>query len=263
MVSQMKKYGYQAYSMHPQSSDNWNRASVYQNLGFDVSYWDADFEDAEVIHSGVSDLETYYKIEEIFENKDSEDRLFVFDLTMQNHGGYYVDNFELAVTAQNTSSDEADAYLSLIKVSDEAFEQLVEYFENYEEKVIICMFGDHQPAFWDEEFYEAVYADTPELTEIDKILNQYKTPFVIWANYDIEEASNLDISMNYLGVLLMETAGVPLSPYFQYLSELKEDYPIITMNGYVDSDGNYSSWSGDNTEFSDYRILQYYYLFGN
>lgn len=85
---------------------------------------------------------------------------------------------------------------------------------------------------------------------------------VIWANYDIEEQIGMDISMKYLGGLL-ETAGIPRSPYFQFLSVLRKEYPIITVNGYVDADGNFSAWSGENTEFLEYRILQYNYLFDN
>ncbi|MCD7738682.1 MAG: LTA synthase family protein [Lachnospiraceae bacterium] len=261
MVSQLSEYGYQTFSMHPMESSNYNRKTVYKNLGFGISYWKSDFSDAEEIHSGVSDLETYYKIEEIFENKEDGERLFVFDLTMQNHGGYESTNIDITVTAGEASTVEADIFLSLIKISDEAFGELVGYFEDYDEKVIICMFGDHQPLFSDDSFYETIYANTDGLTEQDKTLNQYKVPFVIWANYDIEEATDYDISMNYLGVLLMETAGVPMSSYFQYLSDLMEEYPIFTPRGYEDSEGNFYSWSEEETEFLDYRILQYYNLF--
>ncbi|MCD8325218.1 MAG: hypothetical protein LUC90_00645 [Lachnospiraceae bacterium] len=123
------------------------------------------------------------------------------------------------------------------------------------------MFGDHQPLFSDDSFYETIYANTEGLTELDQTLNQYKAPFVIWANYDIEEASDYDISMNYLGVLLMETAGIPMSSYFQYLSDFMEEYPILTPRGYEDAEGNFYSWSGEETEFPEYRILQYYNLF--
>ena len=67
--------------------------------------------------------------------------------------------------------------------------------------------------------------------------------------------------MNYLGGLLQRTAGIPLSPYFAFLEQLREDYPIITLNGYVDEQGNYSNWGDGEDEFSEYRILQYNYLF--
>lgn len=67
--------------------------------------------------------------------------------------------------------------------------------------------------------------------------------------------------MNYLGVLLQKTAGVPLSPYFSFLEAQMKEYPVITVNGYVDQAGKSYSWNGDGSEFQDYRVLQYNYLF--
>ena len=267
LVSVMKQNGYITYSMHPESKRNWNRDKVYEYFGFDHSMWKDDFQNAAIIHSGVSDLETYRKVEQIFEEKAEDERLFIFDLTIQNHGGYgdHAGDAELThqIAATNVSSPEADVYLSLIAESDDAFSQLINYFSQQKEKTIICMFGDHQPKFNDEEFYNSIYAQTPELTEEDIRFDIYTTPFVIWANYDIEEQSDLDISANYLGGLLLQTAGIEGNAYFNYLDTLRQEYPVITANGYKDSKGNIYAWSGQMNEFEDYRMLQYKYLFRN
>lgn len=265
LVSVMKDNGYTTYSMHPKTKKNWNRNKVYEYFGFDHSLWEEDFPNAQVIHNGVSDLETYKKVEQLFEAKGENEKLFVFDLTIQNHGDYETDPQGRApshqITATNVSSPEADEFLSLMAESDDAFSQLVEYFEHQEEKTIICMFGDHQPKFSDENFYDSVYAQTPGLTEEEKRFNIYRTPFVIWANYDIEEQSDLDISANYLGGLLLQTAGIQGNAYFNYLDELRQEYPVITVNGYKDSEGNIYQWSGQMDELGDYRTLQYKDLF--
>lgn len=263
LVSTMKSYGYKTYSVHPEQKSNWNRDRIYQYFGFDESLWKEDFENAEIIHSGISDLETYKKVEELFENREIGEKLFVFDLTMQNHGGYTAQKQETSyqVSAVNADSPEADLYLSLIKESDVAFSQLIHYFEEQDEKVIICMFGDHQPKFDDESFYSKIYADTEGLSREDILFNQYKTPFIIWANYDIEEQSGMDISINYLGPLLLQTAGLEGSAFFNYLIQLMEEYPIISVNGYQDSESVKWEWSGEKNEFIEYRMLQYNYLF--
>ena len=39
------------------------------------------------------------------------------------------------------------------------------------------------------------------------------------------------------------------------------EYPIVTVNGYEDSNGTHYDWSGENSELLDYRILQYNHLF--
>lgn len=262
LVSIFNAYGYQTYSMHPETRGNWYRTYVYEQLGFDRSLWIEDFEGAETIHYGVSDIETYKKIENLFENREKDEKLFIFDVTVQNHGGYtYEDNCAYNVKSVNVPSEEADRYLSLVRESDEAFAQLISYFAQVEEKVVICMFGDHQPRFSDGSFYNTLYDLTEGLTGTDILFNQYKTPFVIWANYDISEMEDLDISMNYLGALLLDTIGVEGSAYFNFLLELMEDYPVITINGYKDKNGNVFEWSGTKEEFLEYRILQYEFLF--
>lgn len=262
LVSIFDAHGYHTYSMHPETRGNWYRTYVYKYLGFDESFWIEDFEGAETVHYGVSDIETYRKIENLFENREEDEKLFIFDVTVQNHGGYtYEDNCAYNIKSVNVLSEEADKYLSLVRESDEAFAQLIAYFAQEDEKVVICMFGDHQPRFADGLFYNTLYGLTEGLTDTDILFNQYKTPFVIWANYDIAEMEGLDISMNYLGALLLDTIGVEKSAYFNYIFELMEDYPVITINGYQDKMGNVFEWSGTNEEFLDYRILQYEFLF--
>ena len=257
MISQMNENGYTTISIHPESDANWNRKNIYRYFGFDQSLWKDDFPNAEVIHSGVSDAETFHKIIELYENRQKGEKLFVFDLTMQNHGGYGVGDIEFTVTDLNKDEPQLDEYLSLVKISDEAFAELVSYFEKQDEKVIICMYGDHHPwvsnLLMDTDGVDGIFAQ-------EQNMKKYKTPLVIWANYDIEERDNVDISLNYLGGFLMQIAGLSSSPYFEYLSELRAEYPIITVNGYVAAGGNYYTWSGEKTEFSDYRMLQYNYL---
>lgn len=259
MISDLKEAGYTTWSMHPAPATNWNRDMVYQFLGFDNCLWAKDFKDADTVHSGVSDRETYKKLVELYENRAEGEKLFLFDLTIQNHGGYSDNDSGHDIEALNVNSQEADTFLSLMKESDEALEELITYFEGNEEKVIICIFGDHQPKFGDENFYESVYQQTETLTETDKLLNQYKTPFLIWANYDIPESQDIDISMNYLGLLLLQTAGVERSAFFDHLERVMEEYPVITANGYLDREGNYHEWIGN--EFPEYRIMQYYMIF--
>lgn len=260
LVSDMKKAGYTTYSVHPEVASNWNRDRVYQYFGFENSLWIEDFPEAETLHYGVTDLETYRKVEELYENRRPEEKLFIFNLTVQNHGGYSRSDVERSVEALNASSEEADIYLSLMKESDQAFSQLIAYFEKEEEPVLICIFGDHQPKLEDS-FYESVYRQTEGLGEKDKRLNLFKTPFLIWANYDIPEQEGLDIGMSYLGALLLDAAGVPGSAFFAFLQQYRMEYPIITVNGYEDTEGNHESWSGENSELSEYRMLQYNHLF--
>jgi len=262
LVSNLEANGYRTYSMHPETATNWNRHKVYEYYGFDESLWAEDFKGAQSYHSGVSDAETYKKVISLYEERAEGEKLFLFDLTMQNHGGYTIWEGEpdrIKVEASNVDDAEMDEYLTLMKASDEDFEELITYFEQEEEKVVICMFGDHQPKFSNDDIYEFLAGE--DESEIETVMNRYKTPFAIWANYDIEEQCDIDISLNYLGVLLMDVLDLEMSDYFCFLKAQMQEYPIITVNGYVDSTGVIHEWSGSKTELLEYRMLQYNYLF--
>ena len=166
-------------------------------------------------------------------------RSLIFNVTMQNHGGYSVAyrNFDqqIKITNMSTFYPQAERYLSLVKESDSAFQELVEYFSNVDEPTIICMFGDHFPSIEDEFYEELLGTSLDELTTEQEQL-RYATPFVIWANYDIPEAEVDNISANYLSTLLMQTAGLPMTQYNKYLAVLYQSLPVINTIGYIDSE---------------------------
>lgn len=68
----------------------------------------------------------------------------MFNVTVQNHGGYvgnrgFVDT-DIQVTNSMLSSDEVEQYVTLAKKSDEAFEELIKYFEKVDEPtIIVCL----------------------------------------------------------------------------------------------------------------------------
>ena len=99
------------------------------------------------------------------------------------------------------------------------------------------------------------------MEEKDKMLNKYKVPFFIWANYDIAEREGINIGMSYLGALLLEVAEVPGSPFFSFLQQYMNEYPVVTANGYEDKEGNHHNWSDDGSELMEYQMLQYNHLF--
>lgn len=209
----------------------------------------------------ISDSYDFKLIEEMYEESDDSEPFFVFNVTMQNHGGYTVSysNFyqQIYTTNLSTSYTKANRYLSLVKETDSAFEELVSYFSNVDEPTIICMFGDHLPSLETEFYEELMGADLDELTTEQEML-RYETPFVIWANYDIEEAEVEHISANYLSTLLSQTAGLPMTEYNKYLAVLYQTLPVISTVGYVDADGTCYSASEENP-YSD-LLLRYNYI---
>lgn len=258
---QLKELGYNATAIHPYGSRGWNRYQVYPYLGFDASYFQDSFIEPEYIRSYVSDREAYNRIIDLYENKKEGEKEFIFTVTMQNHGGYTneYENFISDVFATNVESKSLNQYLSLMKQSDIAFEELITYFSEQEEETIILMFGDHQPTDSVVKPINEANGISSNNQTIEQREDRYITPYIMWANYDIEEAEGEDTSANYLLLLLLEQAGIPLTKYQQALLEISKIIPVITANAYMDSEGIFYN-TGDKAyeEILDmYAILQY------
>lgn len=269
LASILKEHGYITNAIHCYYPQGYNRNLAYPRLGFDNFYSMYELENLEYIREYPDDLSTYKNIINLYENKKDDEKLFNFTLTMQNHGSYTDENFENTVIAQNGEYPKLNQYLSLIKISDESLKYLLNYFENQEEHTIIVLFGDHQP-YVEDEFYSSLLSQKYEdINSKEATENKYITPFMIWANYDIDTSKyeNItNISANYLASLVLDIAEIQKTPYLEFLDELRQEIPIITGNGYMDKTGIYHDFS-EETEYSklieNYHYLQFNNMFDN
>ncbi|MBQ5841512.1 MAG: LTA synthase family protein [Clostridia bacterium] len=304
LVSTLSEQGYTNRAFHPYYASGWNRIAVYNHFGFSKFYSlssvipndillqysqsgmntevlqqlvDEIYPDENVLlRRYVSDSHNYRKIMQMYENRDEDKPFFLFNVTMQNHGGYTekASNFTHKVyitdpavsaaggTVPNTYP-KANQFLSLMKYSDDAIQELLAYFEQQEEPTVICIFGDHQPSVETNYILEllgakSLYSLTPEQEQ-----SRYITPFYIWANYDIPEQTIDRLSVNYLSSLVMQTAGVEMPAFNRYLLKLSETLPVISTVGTVDAEGIFYP-TGTNTPhdalLADYEKIAYNYI---
>lgn len=247
-------------AMHPYKGSGYKRNKVYPLLGFDKFYDLPEFNNAKVIRNHVSDEGNFDKIIKVYEQNRKKDKkpFFLFDVTMQNHSSYdrKWDNLSDDISTIKDYGDDVNIYLNLVKASDDAFKKLVEYFSNVDEPTMIIMFGDHQPKL-NNHFYENVEKGF-SLGDEYKMFEKYNTPFVIWANYDIEEQTDVKISANYMGTMVDELAGNSMSGYQQMVNEIRKDIPIITAGGYIGADGKYYHTFDKSSPYYD-KIMDYCY----
>lgn len=267
MAYYLKSLGYSTMAVHPSSGANWNRINTYNSMRFDRFVTIEDFKNPEYVRY-ISDKESYKKVIELYEKKKEGTPLFVFDMTIQNHGGYLTNTkWKDPVSVNGAYYEETKEFLSATKVSDDAFAYLIDYFEKQEEPTIICMFGDHQPSI-EIEFYEEIFGKKQRDWSFEEIQKRYVTPFVIWANYDIEEGKDVVLSNNYLENLLLKQAGIELPLYNQYIEKVSQEIPVMNVNGYMDLDGNWHKYETDETDsikelLHNYELLQYAYYSDN
>ena len=234
--------GYESTAFHPYQSSGWNRPIVYSNMRFDHQMYQEDVEDPYLIRRYISDQSDYEKLYEITDGKQG-DKTFIFNVTMQNHSSYAQgwNNLEKTITlpdVQKAADTTAEQYLSLIRASDDALRDLIEHYSQSEEPTMVVFFGDHQPPLKNA-FYEQLYGKKLSERTTEEVMQQYATPFFIWTNYDIEERQDVVISPNFLGVLTAQMAGLPLTGYMNFLSQLYEVLPVITPVGLISAQGEF------------------------
>lgn len=264
----LKSLGYDTMAIHPFNASGWDRDEVYEDFGFDEFLTIKDFDDPLRMRGYVSDRAAFDKIVEEFEKKDEGDRTFIFEVTMQNHGGYskpspdFESYLKLPEVASKTTSVLAtEKYLTLMNETDRALQDLILYFKEQDEPVIVLMFGDHQPSDYITNVIQRICGVQSQET-LDYVQQGYRVPFMIWSNYELEHEYYDGISVNYLGGILMEHAGLPLTGYQKFLKNLMETLPVVNGNVYRDSDGTFYSYGGDEYEnlLNEYKILQYNHL---
>lgn len=263
LASYLRGLGYQTVATHPYNASGWERDTVYPWLGFDESIFKEGYYGVQYVRNYISDISCVQKIIQLYEEKEEGKPLFVFNVTMQNHGGYQdtYSNFTPQIAVEGADNISLEQYLSLTELSDQSLEQLISYFSGVDEKTVVVFFGDHQPSDTVAEPILAMNGMHWNTLDEEQLKLRYQVPYVIWANYDIVEEQNADTSTNYLGAEVLARAGVPVDAYRNFLLGLKEDYPVLSAVRTVDADGKELSATGECEEMDRYRKLQYYMLF--
>lgn len=261
----LKELGYRTVAMHPYRAAGWNRNTVYPNMGFEEMYFQEFYKDSEVIRKYVSDRGDYEKLIQIYEETPEGEPLFVFNVTMQNHSSYSdwndYDNFKPDITVTDSSSKLLPAYLSLMKISDQAIQELVAYFAAQEEETVIVFFGDHQPTDSIVNPVLKLHGKTTTDLTLEEEALRYQVPFFIWANYDIAEKTGVETSVNFLASQTLDAAGLTQPGFSAFLEQLQEQVSSVSASHVTLADGTFTSVKEQKDLLNDYQILQYYLLF--
>lgn len=249
IVSYLEDLGYSTMATHPYTNLNYRRNSAWLALGFDQVYFEDSFPTKEYYGNRPyqTDSATYKDLEAMYESMPEDQPRFTFLVSIQSHGDYDMNDPELdlvhAATDYGEYDEVMDEYLSCMYLTDQAFGELTDYFTQvYEEtgrKVIVAMAGDHAPSFVDH------VADKTIASENDLQILERSTPFIIWANYPLENAgeTNENDPLNRMDLCMFapavaEQAGLPLTDYYEYLLAMQDDVTVMTAgNDYMDANG--------------------------
>ncbi len=256
---QMEALGYDTMAIHPYYKSGWNRVAVYDAFGFQSTRFLSDFRHKDKVRTYVSDRANYAEALDLLD--EAEHPLFLFNVTMQNHSAYNLEwtNLEKTVWLEGALKGRypwVDQYLSCVRESDAALEGLIQTLSQREEPVLLVLFGDHQPQV-NTSFYESVFGKPLDELNPEEEQLRHMTPFLIWANYDIEEQEGLVLSINHLSALMMEAANLPMTRYQRFSAQLRELVPVINAVGYREAGGGDVSRRSELSPEAQEAVLQY------
>jgi len=282
--------GYATSFLHPGDAWFYNRENVYRFFGAKEIEFVNDMTDLTYKGRWVTDDYMAGLIEQKFESAVSGgNTLFNYTTTIQNHMSYTADKYGAGyvfppVQTSASLSDEARTLLSVYiegaRDADAMLGRLTDYFSSSGEPVVLVFWGDHLPYLGDNQLaYKELGMDlTPEENGSANFLRSYETPYVIWANDAAAQTLNWDtavaslalpedgtISACYLGTTVLELTGhADESPWFQFMANLRREYPVIQKGTAVLSDGTVTTLdtleqSGKDL-LSKWRCWSYYKL---
>lgn len=235
----LKSKGYRSTAIHNHTATFYGRNKVYPNLGFDA------FLPVEYM-TNVERNELSWAKDEILTNKiletlkSSEEKDFIFAVSVQAHGKYPKDEIEYnkIITAggfdlQNSEEvefkNEFEYYINQIYEVDKFLGELISALEEYSEPVMLVVYGDHLPAL------DITSDDLEGITE-------YQTEYCIWTNYKKEKNDkdiySYQLSSVFLNELKMDGGLLPRihqtfidDERYEYYIKLLS-YDMLYGNGY-------------------------------
>jgi len=176
----LRKLGYTAHAIHNHKGLFYDRAHVFESLGFDTFTCLELMQNVEYNPIGwacdgvLTDI-----INQALDSTDEQD--FVFAITVQSHGVYPdepIEGVELPFDAEMLSDttlvneNSLEYYVSQIYEVDIFIEELIRSLEERGEKTVVVMYGDHLPYL--------------ELTGDELVSGSvYNSEYVVWSNFTL------------------------------------------------------------------------------
>ena len=210
LVSYLKNQGYRCVCIHPNHSLFFKRNRVFPLLGFDEFIDIQAFDLKQTAGPYISDQAVAIKIQALLDAKDDSRPLFIFAITMENHGPLHLESYaepdlaELYCTTPPKQHHDLTVYLKHLKNADRMLADLTTYLTTQAKASVLCWYGDHVPSL------PAVY----------QALNYQdgRSHYLVWSNQNNQAVNTLvqqhDLSIEQLGTELLTLAGVwpPLNP---------------------------------------------------
>lgn len=277
--------GWQTAFIHPGKAWFYNRQNIYKWLGAQEIVFEDAFTNATYKGGYVSDASlTEYLITDFQNRQTSGQPQFTYVTTIQNHMAYTESKYgkardlyqlQLAEELPEDAKTMLTVYTHGLRDADTMLGDLVNYFEQQEEPVLLIWYGDHLPSLGDNYLcYRALGMDMTADRSTQDWLDAYAPPFVMWANQAGADALDFDtlaerlgipqdgmLSASFLGAAVLDAVGCGQSDaFFAFVNSLRREWPVVQRGTAVDAQGNYlSALDGTAADaVKDYQDRTYY-----
>ncbi len=274
-----KNKGYYTFSMHGNTGDFWNRATMHKNLGYEKFYSKSSFDISETIGLGISDKSFFQQVvPKIKEISEAQDQPFYGTLiTLTNHTPWsdldlmdeYDTTWTIEVDGEQVVRDYLQdtilgSYFRSVHYMDQAIGQFIQDMDDAGllENTVIVIYGDHDARI-SKKSYNLMYNYDPYTDSLLKEgddgyidYNEYEyrldknVPFIIWTkNKQIIKEVTTPTGMIDAAPILENLFGVERNEY-----QLGHDIlgTGVTDNTVVFVDGSYVTskiyYNGQNSE---------------
>ncbi len=210
----LKQLGYSTHAIHNHRGAFYGRNKVFSNMGFDT------FTCLEYMNNVMKTSKNWAKdailteqIVDALESTDGTD--YIYTISVQGHGKYPTTQLleDPAITVTKAESEEQkwsyEYYVNQIYEMDLFIKELTDTLENYDEDVVLVMYGDHLPAL-----------DITEESMKNKSL--YQTQYIIWDNFGMDK-KNMDITAYDLTSELLDRLRISVGMMTQYHQNYKNE----------------------------------------
>ncbi|MHA2885385.1 LTA synthase family protein [Bacillus cereus] len=264
----LKKEGYYTSAIHSFGRTFFKRDDVYKVLGFDKFNAEDTMENVDIDGDYISDLAMSKEI--IAELEEQKQPTFIHAVTMQNHfpfteGRFGENLIEISGLENEESKGELETYTEGLRRSDEALQYLIEQLDNLDRPTLLVFFGDHLPSLGtNKSFYKENGYITNEKTPSER-LAMAQTPLLMYANFDMPNDDLGLVSPIHFSNLIFDYAGLNKSLFYQFLSELYKEIPVLRDELKVDKNGEVINdlTKKQKEMLEQYKMLQYDLLVGN
>lgn len=245
----LKQLGYSSHAIHNHRGAFYNRNTVFRNLGFDT------FTCLEYMNNVVKTPKNWAKDALLTENildalNSTKGKDYIYTISVQGHGKYPTEEVITDPVIQVTKAPDEEKkwgyeyYANQIYEMDCFLKELTETLEEYDEDIVLVVYGDHLPAL--------------DMTEEElKTGDLYKTQYIIWNNFGMQKQDE-DVATYEITSHLFERLGISagMMTKFHQNHEDDKDYKAkLEALSYDMLYGKYYIYGGSNPyEASDMRM---------